>query len=265
MYTPKDRNASERPPVAPRQGVLLIYAIVLAAEEPLDLKDLIVRGLQDAPVFAVQEGAIAALVTELPNRRCLSTPSCADILAFDAVLERLGATHTLLPVRYGSTAESEASLRELLRARGGDYRHSLMEMDGCTEMCVRLLPGAMEEEPASAVVPLAPEPVGERRAQRAQSLLTRRQHLDRVYVLASRYLEHFAPWVLRHRVDYYFPSYEREGQPVLALYFLIQRAVTGAFQEACQALTQLCRTRVLLSGPSPPLTFAPSLPLLASP
>jgi hypothetical protein len=224
--------------------------------------------VQDAPVSRVQEGAVAALVSELPDRRCLSTPSCADILSFDGVLERFGAQKTLLPVRFGTTAGSEASLRELLRVRGRDYLHSLMEMDGCAEMCVRLLPGALSATLAPGELAAArtgSDAGGDSSSRRARSLQARCQQLDRVYALAGRYLEHFAPWVLRHRIDYSFRSYAREGEPVLSLHFLILRTATQAFHEACRALGELRPSRVLLSGPSPPLTFVPSLPLLAAP
>ncbi|MFO0578600.1 MAG: GvpL/GvpF family gas vesicle protein [Polyangia bacterium] len=272
----ESRSPSLQP--APRPRLLLLYAITAAL--PVDREgsqhsgepgDAPVLGVQAAPVTRLQEGAVAALVSELPDRRCLSAPSCADILSFDGVLERFGIHQTLLPVPFGTTASSEASLREILRARARDYLHSLMEMDGCAEMCVRLLPGAL----SAALGPgelAASRPGGESGndlggdsgSRHARSLQTRRQQLDRVYALAGRYLEHFAPWVLRHRIEYSFRSYAREGEPVLSLHFLIPRTATQAFEEACRALGRLRPSRVLLSGPSPPLTFVPSLPLLAA-
>lgn len=269
MSPPIQSRAAQR---AVRPRPLLLYAITAAQPQPGEPTVAPVRGVQDAPVSWIQEGAVAALVSELPAQNRLITPSCADILTFDGVLEHFACLRTLLPVRYGTTASSEAALRQLLRVRGSDYLHGLMEMDGCAEMCVRLLPGAL-----SAV--LAPDelaanrtdgdPVsgagGDSGSRRARSLQTRRQQLDRVYALARRYLEHFAPWALRHRIDYAFRSYAREGEPVLSLHFLIQRTATQAFQEACRALTELRSIRVLLSGPLPPLTFVPSLPLLAAP
>lgn len=251
---------------------LLLYAITAAQAQPGEPAVAPVHGVHDAPVSWIQEGPVAALVSELPTPYRLSTPSCADILTFDGVLERFASVLTLLPVRYGTTASSEASLRELLRLRSSDYLHGLMEMDGCAEMCVRLLPGALSAvlepgELAAAYTDGEPScsPIGDSGSRRARSLQTRRQQLDRVYALARRYLEHFAPWALRHRIDYSFRSYAREGEPVLSLHFLIQRTATQAFREACRALTELRSIRVLLSGPLPPLTFMPSLPLLAAP
>ena len=270
--SPQIRIQSRAAQRAVRPRPLLLYAITAAQAQPNDTEAAPVRGVQDAPVSWIQEGAVAALVSELPSPHLLDTPSCADILTFDGVLEHFASVLTLLPVRYGTSASSETALRRLLRARGADYLHGLMEIDGCAEMCVRLLPGALSAvlEPGElAAARTAGDPSGgpgsDTGGRRARSLQTRRQQLDRVYALARRYLEHFAPWALRHRVDYSFRSYARESEPVLSLYFLIQRTATHAFQEACRALTELRPIRVLLSGPSPPLTFVPSLPMLADP
>lgn len=267
MYAPATSRARAERAVAPHRGALLIYAIALSHGRMAltSSSGLLMRGVEDAPVSTIQEGDIVAVVTELRDRRCLSTPSCADILAFDAVLERFGAIHTLLPVRFGSTAQDECSVRELLRARGREYLHALMELDGCAEMCVRILPRALQAELVGSAEAAAPRT--DAGGRREQVLNTRRQHLDKVYSLANRYLGHFAELVLRHRIDYQFSSSEkddREGYPVLSIHFLIHRGLSAAFQEACRSLTQLCQSSVLLSGPSLPVSFAPSLPFVTS-
>lgn len=267
MHAPAtSRDRAERA-VAPQRGALLIYAIALShGRMTLNSgSNLLMRGVEDAPVFTLQEGDIAAVVTELRDRRCLRAPSCADILAFDGVLERFGAVHTLLPVRFGSTANEEDSVRELLRARGREYLHALMELDGCAEMCVRILPRALQAELVGSAEAAPPRP--EAAGRREQVLSSRRQHLDKVYSLANRYLGHFSDLVLRHRIDYQFSSNERdekEGYPSLSIHFLIPRGLSAAFQEACRSLTQICQSSVLLSGPSLPVSFAPSLPFVTS-
>ena len=267
MYAPVSSRARAERVITPPRSALLIYAIVLAPGRMTltSGSGLLMRGVEDSPVSPIQEGDIVALVSELRDRRCLSMPSCADILAFDAVLERFGAVHTLLPVRFGSTAQDEESVRELLRVRGQEYRHALMELDGCAEMCVRILPRALQAELVFSADAAAPR--ADAGGRREQVLNTRRQHLDRVYSLANRYLGYFSELVLRHRIDYQFSSSEkdeRDGYPVLSIHFLIQRGLSAAFQEACRSLTQLCQSNVLLSGPSLPVSFAPSLPFVTA-
>ena len=116
--SPQIRIQSRAAQRAVRPRPLLLYAITAAQAQPNDPEAAPVRGVQDAPVSWIQEGAVAALVSELPSPHLLDTPSCADILTFDGVLEHFASVLTLLPVRYGTSASSETALRRLLRARG---------------------------------------------------------------------------------------------------------------------------------------------------
>lgn len=79
-------------------------------------------GLGGSEVYAVAEGGLAAAVSESPRLRPDAVPHEELVRltrSHQAVLEGIAASGTVLPVRFGTAAEDEDGLREIL-AKGRD-------------------------------------------------------------------------------------------------------------------------------------------------
>jgi hypothetical protein len=75
------------------------------------------------------------------------TPAAGVDAALDygAVIERICADVTVVPMRYGSMMPDEAAIKHHLTAAAAAYKKLLEKLDGCLEMGVRIL---MPEETA---------------------------------------------------------------------------------------------------------------------
>jgi hypothetical protein len=95
-------------------------------------------GVGDAPVEVIEEGSLAALVSEVPGE---SVPGRArNLTAHTAVLQDALAQGTVLPMRFGVLVpDAEAVRRELLERRHGWLASNLDALEGRVEMSVSAL------------------------------------------------------------------------------------------------------------------------------
>ena len=68
-----------------------------------------------------------------------SPPPLEDLLEYERVVEWLDERRSVIPLRYGNVLDSEASVVELLARRGKEFHELLAELDGKTELGLRIL------------------------------------------------------------------------------------------------------------------------------
>ena len=113
-------------------------------------------GIGGAPLSRVTAGALAALVSELPDGALRLGPD--DLLAHGRALEELSARETVLPMRFGLTMEDAEDVRErLLRPFGDELAAQIEAFEGRVEVELRvmyderrLLAEVVREHPAIA-------------------------------------------------------------------------------------------------------------------
>jgi hypothetical protein len=111
--------------------VIYVYAIAEARPGlPAD-----VAGFGGAPLRALEQGDLAAVYSSDPPAGL--EPTREALWLHEGVLERLMATHAVLPLRFGSTLPSEHELRELLTARHREFAAALAVVRGRVEIGVR--------------------------------------------------------------------------------------------------------------------------------
>jgi hypothetical protein len=108
--------------------VLYVYAVVDIVPAALGL------GLDEVPLRAVTAGRVAAVVGEH-----LRPPEVGDdqLYLHEALIGRLTANATVLPLRFGTTAAGEQELRGWLHAHEGELLALMDAVRGAIELSVR--------------------------------------------------------------------------------------------------------------------------------
>ncbi|MCS0638535.1 GvpL/GvpF family gas vesicle protein [Streptomyces sp. LP05-1] len=110
-----------------------VYGIT-SADHPLRLDGAAGVGDPARPLRVVRGAVLAAVVSDAPDglraRR-------RDVLAHQAVLDRLTGQATALPLRFGSVAPDDEAVRQALDERADEYRERLAALDGCAEFHLR--------------------------------------------------------------------------------------------------------------------------------
>lgn len=111
-----------------------LYCIVRCSEERT-FDGVAAIGNPDVPVHAVPWGGLAAVVSDSAIERY--DASRTNLLSHERVIEAVMREQTLLPVRFGTVADSEsavASIQKLLERRAGEFDRLLHEMEGKVEL-----------------------------------------------------------------------------------------------------------------------------------
>jgi hypothetical protein len=123
---------SLEPTIARARGRYL-YAIV---DRDSDLPALTFRGLEDAEVYAIEDGQVAAIVSDLPDKKV--RPERRRLAAHHEVLRRLMAHHTVLPMAFGLIADGQESVHRILRLNRDVFLEQLTRLRGKVEMGLRV-------------------------------------------------------------------------------------------------------------------------------
>jgi hypothetical protein len=123
-----DRPAPE--PVA--RGWNYLYAIV-AGCEPRSYPSL---GIDGNDVYTIPEGRVAAVVSGLAGAKI--RPQRAHLAAHQAVLKRLMAGTTPLPMAFGTIASSPEAIREILVRNQRAFLKQFQRVGGKVEMGLRV-------------------------------------------------------------------------------------------------------------------------------
>jgi hypothetical protein len=204
-------------------------------------------GLSAEPLRVLRVGDLLAAVGEMTERPALSE---VTLRAHDAVVRRLAAAvDAILPVRFGSLL-SEASLTDVLAARGRELREALALVTGREQMTLRLLGPATPAPTAAETVETVDDVGPGTRYLDARRAEWRRAHA--VPELAPL-RPALAALVRAERVT------RHDATPLLAsVYHLVDRGAAAAYAEAlARAAEALAPIRAVASGPWPPYAFAP--------
>jgi hypothetical protein len=124
--------------------MLLLYAIEAAFEDDLHNGHPQPRGLADEPLSTLTSGNLAALVSDVDTAP-EATPQ--NFVAYERVIERLMGHATVLPARFGTTAETENEIKAMLVSRHDDFIDALRRVHGAVEFAVRVpAPGDLTED-----------------------------------------------------------------------------------------------------------------------
>jgi hypothetical protein len=110
-----------------------LYAIIdhAADGEPLGF-----TGVDAAPVYAIGDGRVAAVVSDSPDRRV--RPERRKLAAHHDVLKRLMADHAVLPMAFGLIADGPDAVRRILRLNARAFDDQLERVRGKVEMGLRV-------------------------------------------------------------------------------------------------------------------------------
>jgi len=116
------------------QGRYLYCVVHSSTANTLD-----VSGIEGRPIGSVDDGdGLAVLVSPSPVKRY--RVSRQNTLSHEAVIERAMTRGTVLPIKFGTVAESEAAIREkVLQGRGADLRRLMTQMDGKVELGLKVI------------------------------------------------------------------------------------------------------------------------------
>jgi hypothetical protein len=114
------------------QTGLYLYAVV---ESP-GVAEAGLAGMDGATVEIIAEGPVAAVVSEVPNRKL--RPERRRLAAHFEVVKHLLARQTVLPMAFGTVADDEEAVRGILVEHRDSFLDQLRRFAGRVEMGLRV-------------------------------------------------------------------------------------------------------------------------------
>ena len=111
-----------------------LYAIADAVETPPVYGNI---GINGAPVYVITQGALAAVVSDITERRI--RPERRNLAAHNLVVKRLMEDSTVLPVAFGTIAASNQALLNILKHNSGTFTEQLDQVRGKVELGLRVV------------------------------------------------------------------------------------------------------------------------------
>jgi hypothetical protein len=109
-----------------------LYAITDAVEPPACGE----IGINGAPVYTIPEGSIAAVVSDITEKRI--RPERRNLVSHHAVVKRLMEEITVLPVAFGTIAASPKAVRAILQENNETFVEQLNRVRAKVEMGLRV-------------------------------------------------------------------------------------------------------------------------------
>jgi hypothetical protein len=216
--------------------VIYVYAIGDASAVPPAPAG---RGLGGAALHVLARDGLAAVLSRHRTPQP-PEPSPETLWAHEAVVERLMAAGTVLPLRFGTVLDGEDALAATLAERRDELAAGLERVRGRVELGVRVL-GA----------PPQPRPAG---AQSGRAYLMARRE-------AHRRAEREAAAVHAPLAACAHDARVRAPAPppaILAAAYLVDRDAVAAFRARVGALgAGRADVRIACTGPWPPYSFVP--------
>lgn len=94
------------------------------------------RLMEDIGVSCYRSGALCGIAREVVAAKDFT--DVTEALAYGKLVDRLHGLGTIIPMRFGSVAASQADLLVLLKRRETEFLERLSSLDGCVEMSIRL-------------------------------------------------------------------------------------------------------------------------------
>ncbi len=111
-----------------------LYAIADVVEVPPVYGNI---GINGAPVYVVSQGALAAVVSDITEKRI--RPERKNLAAHNVVIKRLMEESTVLPVAFGTIAASNKALLQILKQNGSTFTEQLALVRGKVELGLRVV------------------------------------------------------------------------------------------------------------------------------
>jgi Gas vesicle synthesis protein GvpL/GvpF len=202
------------------------------------------RGLAQAPLDSVREGALLAVISRHVHPP--DEPALDALWVHERVVERLMEDRAVLPMRFASKAPDEATLREVLAERQDSFLAALDLVRGRVEVAVR----AIRREEWSG----GSDRLGAPRIATASGhdyLLSKLQDGRRTEQAAATIHEPLAALAVHSR-----RQRPRTAEEVLRAAYLVDRGALPRFRSAVERLQRANGgTAILCTGPWPPYSF----------
>jgi hypothetical protein len=216
-------------------------------------------GVDGCPVTLVEAKGLGAAVSLGVAGAAGESPGISRLLAYERVVETFDRQGAVLPMRYGCVLAGEAEVKALLGENHRCYGAALKELEGRTELGVRI---ALEEGRTGAQkrgrpsVPLSSggkDYLNQRRRHYAAADGSSRRRK----AAGERCRAALAGLFVRCKAEGPTAAHPLFNRPLLSLYFLVEREKVEAFVQAFHTLAQKVEEKMLLSGPWPPYNFVP--------
>ena len=245
----------------PANAGAYLYCLTPAAPFTEGTPALERAGIGGATPRVLRVADLAAIVSDSPYPHY--DISRANLLAHEAVIEEVMARADVLPVRFGTVAESDAAIQDdLLRHAAAAVRQQLQRVRGCVELGVKALWHAERlfaeiAEGDAAIRALRDELAGH------DPTATYYQQIQLGELVAGA-IEQLRDWEADHLLGALAPlARETQTNPpqtdlmALNASFLVPRGVVGACGVRVEALRQAQRHRLIVkdAGPLPPYSF----------
>jgi len=123
-------NRTER--VSGKRDGRYLYAVVSGAGDKT--RDMV--GIHEGPVYAISDGRVAAVVSDVPNEKI--RPERRHLAAHQEVLKGLMKESTVLPMAFGIIADSPKAIHRILSHNQKAFLEQLHRVAGKVEMGVRV-------------------------------------------------------------------------------------------------------------------------------
>ena len=217
--------------------MLYLYAITGPADPPPGA-----LGLRDAPLRAVWEDGLCAVVSEHAELQLEASEE--DLWAHESAVEALMEQGPVLPMRLGSIVLDEAAARQTLRSRAEEFEAGLERVLGAVELGVRatldISPEEAPERPATGAGPGTRYMLGRLAVERDSAEIVRLVHqpLSELARESTRRLR-------------------SKPQPTLNGSYLVDRDQVDRFRSRVEELErELDSATIVCTGPWPPYSFA---------
>ncbi len=123
-------------PVKPATSSTVTGRYLYAIIETTKAVDLGPVGVDGGAVYALNDGRVAAVVSDLPNEKL--RPERRRLAAHHEVLKRLMVTETVLPMAFGIVADGPEAIRRILAKNQAAFVEQLERFAGKVEMGLRV-------------------------------------------------------------------------------------------------------------------------------
>jgi hypothetical protein len=244
------------PTEAPPTAAVYVYGVVATdAIPPIER-----QGVADAPVRALADGAVAALVSSLPPGELRIRRR--DLLSHLRVLEDAFAETTVVPCAFGMVLSSEDAVRsEFLEPRRDDLLALLQRLQGHEQLNVRVM--YREDVVLQEIVAGDPEIAQLREQTRGlaeDAGYSLRMQLGELVAAALGSARERDGLAILERLEPKAADVvvEDAGEDVLKASFLVAPKTAEAFERELERVAeeQAPRLRIEVVGPLPPSAFA---------
>lgn len=235
----------------------LVYCIFAAeGETPLPLP----VGVDGEPVFLVQAEGLSAAVSRGMAGTLGGHPGVPQLLAYEQVVETFDRERAVLPMRYGCVLPGTAEVRALLHENHQAYGAALRDLEGRTELGIRIAleAGGTDAEDLAEPFTSPPDSGGRTYLEQRQRYYTAvDRSAQRQKAVGERCRAALSGLFVRCKAEAPTAAHPLFMRPLLSLYFLVEREKVEPFRQVFQTLDQQVEAKMLLSGPWPPYNFVP--------